>query len=99
MSFSSILGSSTAAAIPTPRGRPAPVRRRKFVPAVETLEGRDTPSTTVLTVSPNPATVGQTVTLTATVTTTGSDRAQPGTGNLNGRLEIGLPSPPKVLLS
>src|SRR5207244_3991110 len=68
MWFSSVLGRPTATRKPTPRGRPALVRPRKFVPAVEALEGRDTPSTTVLTVSPNPATAGQAVTLTATVT-------------------------------
>src|SRR5262245_48113412 len=80
MGFSSVLRRSTAASKPTPRGRPAPVRRRKFVPALEALERRDTPSTTVLTVSPNPATAGQMVTLTATVTMGGGDHVQPGTG-------------------
>src|SRR5262249_18463827 len=80
MWISSVLCRSTAARKPTPRGRPALVRRRKFVPAVEALEGRDTPSFTVLTVSPNPATAGQTVTLTATVTKSAGDDLQPGTG-------------------
>jgi hypothetical protein len=80
MWFSSVLGRPTATSKPTPRGRPARVRRRKFVPALEALERRDTPSTTVLTVSPNPATAGQTVTLTATVTESGGDNLQPGTG-------------------
>jgi hypothetical protein len=51
-----------------------------FRPYVETLENRDTPSTTVLDVSPNPGTVGQVVTLTATVTESGADNLQPGRG-------------------
>jgi hypothetical protein len=55
-------------------------RRCAFRPVLERLENRDTPSTTLLTVSPNPATVGQTVTLTATVTESGGDSLQPGTG-------------------
>jgi hypothetical protein len=37
-------------------------------PRLECLEGRTVPSTTVLTVAPEPGTVGQAVTLTATVT-------------------------------
>src|SRR5262245_8833992 len=65
------------------RGCAAPARPRTFVPVVEALEGRDTPSTTVLTVSPNPATAGQTVTVTATVTRTGSDEVQPGAGQFD----------------
>jgi Bacterial Ig-like domain (group 3) len=77
MGFSSVLDRSAATRKPT-RGRPAPVRPRKFVPAVEALEGRDTPSFTALTVSPNPATAGQAVTLTATVTEDGGDTLQPG---------------------
>jgi hypothetical protein len=79
MWFSSVLCRSTATRKPTPRGRPALVRPRKFVPALEALEGRDTPSTTVLTVSPNPATAGQAVTLTATVS---GGQLQPGTGGI-----------------
>src|SRR5262245_43550818 len=55
-------------------------RRPSFRPRVEALERRDTPSTTVLTVSPNPATVGQPVTLTATVTESPMDTLQPGLG-------------------
>src|SRR5262245_46797729 len=55
-------------------------RPPSFRPGLERLEGRDTPSTTVLDVAPNPALVGQTVTLTATVTESGSDNLQPGTG-------------------
>src|SRR5262249_9325001 len=59
--------------------RPHRARRRPaFRPRVESLENRDTPSTTVLDVAPNPATVGQAVTLTATVT---GEAFQPGTGN------------------
>jgi hypothetical protein len=52
-----------------------------FRPRVEHLENRDTPSTTLLTVTPNPATVGQAVTLTATITESGTDILQPGTGD------------------
>jgi hypothetical protein len=52
-------------------------RRPSFHPHVEALETRDTPSTVVLDVVPNPATVGQGVTLTATIT---GDAFQPGTG-------------------
>src|SRR5262245_20008698 len=55
-------------------------RRPSCRPHVEPLENRDTPSTTVLDVAPNPGTVGQAVTLTATVTESGSDNIQPGTG-------------------
>jgi hypothetical protein len=56
-------------------------RRPGFRPGLERLEGRDTPSTTVLDVTPNPATVGQAVTLTATVIRGQSDDPiQPGTG-------------------
>ncbi len=84
MWFSSVLGRSTATSKPTPRGRPALVRPRKFVPVLEALEGRDTPSTTVLTLSPNPATAGQAVTLTATVTLSGDDNLLFGTGSLPG---------------
>jgi hypothetical protein len=51
---------------------------------VEALERRDTPSTTALTVSPNPATAGQALTLTATVTESGTDSLQPGTGESPG---------------
>jgi hypothetical protein len=80
MWFSSALGRPTATSKPTPRGRPALVRPRKFVPVLEALEGRDTPSTTVLTVSPNPATAGQAVTLTATVTSSGGELLQRGMG-------------------
>src|SRR5262249_44524464 len=80
MWFSSVLGQSTATSKPTPRGRPAPARPRKFVPALEALERRDTPSITILTVSPNPVTAGKAVTLTATVTKDGIDDLQPGTG-------------------
>jgi hypothetical protein len=54
--------------------------RRRMRPCLECLESRDTPSTTVLTVAPNPATFGQSVTLTATVTEGPGDTAQPGTG-------------------
>jgi hypothetical protein len=51
-----------------------------FRPRLECLEDRDVPSTTVLTVVPNPGTVGQQVTLTATVTETGTDSVAPGNG-------------------
>src|SRR5262249_27730543 len=55
-------------------------QRPSFRPGLERLEGRDTPSTTVLDVVPNPATVGQAVTLTATVTESDFDVLQPGMG-------------------
>src|SRR5262249_20720844 len=58
-------------------------RRPSFRPLVESLERRVTPSTTLLTVTPNPANTGQTVTLTATVTEDAGDQVQPGTGNNN----------------
>jgi hypothetical protein len=51
-----------------------------FRPRVEQLEDRTVPSTTVLTVSPNPVTVGQSITLTAVVADSGSDSLQPGRG-------------------
>jgi hypothetical protein len=51
-----------------------------FRPRLECLEGRDVPSTTTLTVAPNPGTAGQVVTLTATITMTDGDAIQPGTG-------------------
>jgi hypothetical protein len=54
--------------------------RSRFRPCLEALEARDTPSTTSLTVSPNPAPVGQTITLTATITETTGDQVQPGAG-------------------
>src|SRR5262245_2465538 len=59
-------------------------RRPAFRPSLERLEGRDTPSATVLDVAPNPAIVGQAVTLTATVTQSGLDQVQPGTGSAAG---------------
>jgi hypothetical protein len=55
-------------------------QRPSFRLHVEPLEYRDTPSTTVLGVSPSPATAGQVVTLTATVTESGADNLQPGRG-------------------
>jgi hypothetical protein len=58
----------------------APRPRSGFRPRLELLEGRDTPSTTVLAVAPNPATLGQAVTLTATVSESGLDDLQPGLG-------------------
>jgi hypothetical protein len=51
-----------------------------FRPRVEPLEDRTVPSTTVLTVSPNPSIARQPVTLTAIVTESGSDELQPGDG-------------------
>jgi hypothetical protein len=53
-------------------------RRPLFRPLLECLEGRDTPSITVLDVAPIPATVGQAVTLTAMITRTGGDNITPG---------------------
>jgi hypothetical protein len=53
---------------------------RSYRPRLECLEGRAVPSTTVLTVTPNPSGLGQQVTLTATVTETGSDSVPPGAG-------------------
>jgi hypothetical protein len=59
------------------RTRPRPA----FRPRLERLEGRDTPSTTVLDVAPNPATFLQAVTLTATITEGAGDSVQPGNGS------------------
>jgi hypothetical protein len=63
-------------------------RHPAFRPRLERLEGRDTPSTTVLDVAPNPATVSQAVTLTATVTESGSDNLQPGRGGPSGTVKF-----------
>src|SRR5262245_34526060 len=66
----------------TPSSRHGPSRRPKRTcrPGLEVLEDRSLLSTTLLTVAPNPATDGQAVTLTATVTRTDRDMIQPGTG-------------------
>jgi hypothetical protein len=61
---------------PCSRGAIAPPKVR---PRVECLEDRTVLSTTDLMVSPNPATAGQAVTLTATVTETAGDEVSPGT--------------------
>ncbi len=61
------------------RRQARPAQPRSFFrPCVEGLEARDVPSTTALTVSSSPATAGQPLTLTATVTESGSDSVQPG---------------------
>jgi hypothetical protein len=49
-------------------------------PGIEELEPRNTPSTTVLLVTPKPALVGQSILLTAIVTESGTDSVQPGAG-------------------
>jgi hypothetical protein len=54
--------------------------RLSFRPRVECLEDRTTPSTTVLTVAPNPGTAGHPITLTAVITMSDLDSLQPGTG-------------------
>jgi hypothetical protein len=51
-----------------------------FRPCVEKLEDRTVPSNTALTVSPNPAIAGQSITLSALVTANLSDFVQPGGG-------------------
>jgi hypothetical protein len=56
------------------------MKRTTSRPGIEELEARDTPSTTVLTVSPRPALVGQSVMLTAAVIESGTDSVQPGAG-------------------
>jgi hypothetical protein len=70
------------------RTAPRTARRRRppafCRPSIECLEDRDVPSNTVLTVSPNPAAVGQGITLTATITQSGGDDLVPGTGNPPG---------------
>jgi hypothetical protein len=71
-----------------PRPFRAHSRRPTFRPGLERLESRDTPSTTLLTVTPNPATVGQTVTLTATMTESLGDLVQPGTGINPGKVNF-----------
>jgi len=55
-------------------------RGSSFRPRLECLEDRAVPSSTVLTVVPNPGTLLQQVTLTATVTETGTDNVPPGAG-------------------
>jgi hypothetical protein len=57
---------------------------RRCRPRLECLEDRTALSTTALSVSVNPATVGQAVTLTATVTESGGDALQPGKGSPAG---------------
>jgi hypothetical protein len=52
-----------------------------FRPRVEKLEDRTTPSTTALTVAPNPSIVGNPITLTAVVTEGVGDGVQPGGGD------------------
>jgi hypothetical protein len=76
-------------------GRPAQ-RRQTFLPRLESLEDRAVPSVTVLTASVNPAAVQQAVTLTATITLSGSDQVPPGTRNdtvtfFDGSVQIGPP--------
>jgi hypothetical protein len=51
-----------------------------FRPRLECLEDRAVPSTTALAVVPNPGTMGQAVTLTATIAESGADYVPPGTG-------------------
>jgi hypothetical protein len=56
--------------IPRRRWPDRSARPRTFRPCLECLEGREVPTatTTALTATPNPATIGQTITLTATIT-------------------------------
>jgi hypothetical protein len=68
--------------------QPRKPQRPTFRPGLERLENRDTPSTTVLDVAPNPATAGQLVTLTATVTEGAFDNVQPGAGDRPGTVSF-----------
>ena len=77
------------------RGRPARSRPTAR-PRLESLEDRTVPSNTALTVSPNPAFLGQAVTLTATVTETAGDQVVPGTSSgtvtfFDGSTQLGSP--------